>query len=103
MAHLDLPFSNIGLFRALSAPFKPIKGEMIANAILEAMSAVGMNTNIFKAHSTWGEAASKALDQGATVDKVMQVGQWSSWSVFNTFYNHLIRRDISKLVFRAND
>ena len=32
-------------------------------------------------------AASAAVDNGVPIDEVLRTGRWSSWLVFNKFYN----------------
>ena len=32
-------------------------------------------------------AASAAIDRGMLIDVVLSIGRWTSWQVFNNFYN----------------
>jgi hypothetical protein len=64
-----------------------IKAETIAKDTLRTMSLAGIDTSVFKAHSTRLVAASAALQNGMTVDEVVRMGRWSSFCVFMNFYN----------------
>jgi len=68
-------------------PHQSLTSQRIAKLVLEAMTAVGVDTNMFKAGSLRGATASSMLDKGASVDEVMRLGQWSSYTVFDRFYN----------------
>ena len=41
----------------------------------------------FKGGSIRMAAASAAIDRGMLINIVLGTGQWSSWQVFNNFYN----------------
>jgi hypothetical protein len=59
----------------------------IASDLKAVLAAAGVDTDVFKAHSIRAAAASKAIDQGASVDDVMKRGRWSSKEVFTRFYD----------------
>jgi len=75
------------LFLSLDKHHRAVDSQTIAKWALFFMQKAGIDTTRFKAASIRGAAASKALDHGATVDEVMRMGQWSSFSVFERFYN----------------
>ena len=39
--------------------------------------------------------ASAAIDRGVPIDVVLNTGRWSSWQVFNKFYNRARLRDVA--------
>ena len=49
----------------------------------------GIDINVFGAHSVRGASASFALEQNASIDSVLQAGDWSSLSTFNKQYNRV--------------
>jgi hypothetical protein len=53
---------------------------------LSSLKAAEIDTAVFKAHSTRGAAASKALASGLSLDSILKVGQWSRESTFSKFY-----------------
>jgi hypothetical protein len=49
----------------------------------------GVDTLVFKAGSLCGASATKAINSGVSTEDVMWTGRWSSWTVFDRFYNRL--------------
>ena len=47
-------------------------------------------------------AASAAIDSGVPIDEVLRTGRWSSWLVFNKFYNRAKLRAVVPLVGRTS-
>ena len=47
-------------------------------------------------------AASAAVDNGVPIDEVLRTGRWSSWLVFNQFYNRAKLRAVVPLVGRIS-
>ena len=47
-------------------------------------------------------AASAAIDSGVPIDEVLRTGRWSSWLVFNKFYNRSMLRAVVPLVGRTS-
>ena len=49
----------------------------------------------YKGGSIRMAAASAAIDRGMPIDVVPNTGRWSSWQVFNKFYNRARLRDVA--------
>ena len=49
----------------------------------------------YKGGSIRMAAASAAIDHGVPIDVVLNTGRWSSWQVFNKFYNRARLRDVA--------
>ena len=47
-------------------------------------------------------AASAAIDSGVAIDVVLSTGRWTSWTVFNKFYNRSRLRAVVPLVGRTS-
>ena len=47
-------------------------------------------------------AASAAIDSGVAIDVVLSTGRWTSWTVFNKFYNRAKLRAVVPLVVRTS-
>lgn len=50
------------------------------------LKLAGIDTDTFKAHSTRSASASAAASAGLTTNQIMEAADWSSESVFQTFY-----------------
>lgn len=74
------------LFIGLVAPFRPVTSNTIARWIKSFLEIAGIDTAIFKAHSTRGAAASKAFTNGEPVDSILRAGHWATESTFARFY-----------------
>jgi hypothetical protein len=64
---------------------------------------VGIDTTVFKFHSTQAAAAFKAINKSATVDEVMRAGQWKLQEVFNSFYNQANQVNLANLLFQRDE
>ena len=47
-------------------------------------------------------AASAAIDSGVAIDVVLSTGRWTSWTVFDKFYNRAKLRAVVPLVGRTS-
>ena len=81
--HLEEP--NV-LFLSVIKPFKPVSSSTIARWIKEILALSGIDTDIFKAHSTRGAAATAAVDKGVSISEILQLGDWSQVNTFQKFY-----------------
>ena len=50
------------------------------------MKKAGIDTSIFKAHSTRGAATTAAANAGITTEDILKAADWSSDTVFKKFY-----------------
>ena len=51
------------------------------------MEAAGMDTSMYKAHSTRSAATSEAKVQGLSTKQILQAANWRNASTFHWFYN----------------
>jgi len=75
------------LFLSVVAPHKGVSRPTIANWIKDILKMSGVDTDKFKAHSSRAAATSGARDRGASIEEILQRGQWSSKSTWQRFYN----------------
>ena len=69
-------------------PHGPAPRDTISRWIIkQTMKAVGINTTVFKAHSTRGAATSAAKASNVTVQVIMNTAGWRSDSTFARFYD----------------
>ena len=59
------------------------------------MQSAGMDVTIYKPHSVWAAAASKAKANHATLDEIMKIAGWSSGATFAKFYDKEIVSDVT--------
>ncbi|CAN7998172.1 unnamed protein product [Ixodes hexagonus] len=67
-------------------PFRPAARDTVGNWIKQTLAQAGIDTSVFKAHSTRGAATSKALEAGVPLTNILATADWSSDSSFNRFY-----------------
>jgi len=84
-------------------PHNPITSCSVARWLKMVMSLAGIDTSIFKAHSTRAAAASKAREQGVSTKQIMKCANWARANTFHRFYNKpiQIRTERSDLVSGA--
>ena len=77
------------LFLSWRPPHKPVTTDTLARWIRQVMCDSGIDITKFGAHSVRGATASLALEQNASIDSVLQAGDWSSLRTFNKHYNRV--------------
>ena len=68
------------LFLSYQKPFKPVTAATIARWLKMALSQAGIDTAIFKAHSTRAASTSAAVLAGASMKDIMNSAGWTSES-----------------------
>ena len=92
--------SNINqLFISFISPHGGVTSNTMSRWIRLSLKLSGVNTAVFKAHSTRGAAASKASASGASIDEILKAGHWRSESTFNKFYRRTIAPLVAPAVF----
>jgi hypothetical protein len=74
------------LFISFIKPHRPVMSSTIARWLKEIISAAGIDTNIFKAHSVRGATTSAASTQGVTTEDILIAADWSTQSSFQKVY-----------------
>ena len=75
------------LFVSMTGKHLPVSTSTISRWIKTVMSLAGINTDIFKAHSTRAAATSKAKQADVPVEEIMKQAGWSNVGTFATFYD----------------
>jgi hypothetical protein len=92
------------LFVSTIAPHSGVTGNTISRWIRSALDASGVDTSVFKAHSTRRAAASKASALGISVDEILKAGHWKSESTFSRLYKRITTPAIVPAIFhQLND
>ena len=74
------------LFISYIKPHNPVTSSTIARWLKTILEQSGIDTTIFKAHSTRAASVSAATQRGITTNDILQAADWSSDSVFHRFY-----------------
>ena len=78
--------ANNRLFLFLVGKHSPVCSSTIARWLKSCLHQAGVDTSIFKAHSTRAASSTKAAMTGMTVEEVVQAADWSGKGVFQKFY-----------------
>ena len=71
----------------------PASKDTIARWIKQVMSEAGIDTKVFKAHSTRSASTSAAKAADVLIQVILEAAGWRSDSVFGKFYNKNIQED----------
>ena len=74
------------LFLAIIKPHKPVTSSTIACWLKKVLELSRIDTSIFSAHSARSALTSAASASGMTTAEILTAANWSSQSVFETFY-----------------
>ena len=74
-------------------PHGPASKDTIARWIKQVMSEAGIDTKVFKAHSTRSASTSAAKAADVPIQVILEAAGWRSDSVFGKFYNKNIQED----------
>ena len=78
------------LFLSLNKPYKPVVACTIARWLKTLMEKAGVDTSIFKAHSTRAASTSKAKKQGVSTSQIVKCANWARATTFEKFYHKKI-------------
>ncbi len=67
-------------------PHRPVKSCSISRWIKSVLQSAGIDTSIFKGHSTRSASTSKARSRGVPLEEVVKMADWSGTSTFKRFY-----------------
>ena len=76
------------LFVSYIHPQRPVSSSTLARWMKEALGAAKVDTSVFKAHSSWGVAATAAIEAGISLPQMLTLADWSGPYTFNKFYYH---------------
>lgn len=78
------------LFISFTSPYNPVSKETISRWIKRVMHEAGVDTSIFKSHSTRAASASAALRDHVPVDQILKAAGWNNCHTFHKFYKKVI-------------
>ena len=85
MSQKELTLNTEQLLICCVATHGPTSKETISRWIRQTMQAAGINTSVFKPHSTWGAATSAAKAANVPIHEIMNTAGWRSDSTFAKF------------------
>ena len=80
------PATNQQLLISYHRPHKPVQSCTIARWIKSFLGSAGIDTSIFKGHSTRSASTSKARAGGISLEDVLKMADWTGPSSFLCFY-----------------
>ena len=84
--------SETKLFLSFIKPHKAVTSSTIARWLRTILEQVGIDTEVFSAHSTCRASASAAARGGVTLEDILKAANWSSESVLQRFYHKEVDR-----------
>lgn len=74
------------VFLSFIGKHNPVSSSTIARWLKSCLQKAGVDTTIFKAHSTRAASVTRAAMAGVTVEDILQAADWSGRGVFQRFY-----------------
>ena len=68
-------------------PYKAVSKQTISRWIKKVMYEAGIDTNVFKSHSTRAAACSKLKNDSVPVEEILKTAGWSNDNCFRKFYD----------------
>ena len=84
---------NTQLLLSYVKPFKPVSRDTISRWMKMVLHEAGIDTSMFKPHSTRAASCSKANAKSVPVESIMKAAGWSSENTFRRFYDKLVIED----------
>ena len=89
----DIRKGHDELFLSINKPHGPVTVDTIRRWVLTVLKDAGVNTSVFKAHSTRSASCSAAFRKKVSLKAILKAGLWRSHNVFTKFYN----RDVQEI------
>ena len=75
------------LFISYRKPHEPVGKQTISRWICDVLHKAGVDTSLYKAHSTRAAASSAALDKNVAVSDILATAGWASEKPFTKYYS----------------
>lgn len=92
------------LFISFKKPFATIGSQTISRWIKDILTKSGIDTSVFKSHSTRHASSSKAKAMGLSIDTIRRTAGWGETSsVFAKFYDRpIVKPSFAETIFNFN-
>ena len=84
---------NTQLLLSYVKPFKPVSRDTISRWMKMVLHVAGIDTSMFKPHSTRAASCSKANAKSVPIQSIMKAAGWSSENTFRRFYDKPVIED----------
>ena len=74
------------LFLSVNNPHKPVCSATLSHWVKNCLLEAGIDSRVFKAHSTRGAATSAALRAGISIPEIVRLADWTNETTFKKFY-----------------
>jgi len=81
------------LFISYQKPCQAITGQTLSRWISLTMAKAGLNTDVYKPHSTRSAAVSRADERGVPIDLILKKAGWKSSTTFGKYYKKKVEKD----------
>ena len=87
------PDSTTRLFLSYTKPHRPVSRDTISRWVRTTMAAAGLDTNLYKPHSTRAASSSAAALKATPIDIILNTAGWSSAKTFAKYYHKHIQQN----------
>ena len=77
------------VFRSFSPPYAPLKANSLGSLTKCALQSFGVDTSVWKAHSTRGAGVTMFKNLGFSSEEVCEIGKWKNVGAFTSHYLRL--------------
>jgi len=74
------------LFLSVNNPHKPVSSATLSHWVKNCLLEAGIDSRVFKAHSTRRAATSAALRAGISIPEIVCLADWTNETTFKKFY-----------------
>ena len=74
------------LFLSVNNPHKPLSSATLSHWVKNCLLEAGIDSQVFKAHSTRRAATSAALRAGISIPEIVGLADWTKETTFKKFY-----------------
>lgn len=86
----DIRGDSRELFISFLKPHRQVSRSTLSRWIKTVMEEAGIDTSLFKSHSTRAASASSARNNLANIEDIMKIAGWSNASTFKKFYDKAV-------------
>lgn len=90
------------LFISTVKPYRAVSRDTIARWIKSILTRAGVDTSIFKPHSTRSASVSTALRNGADLQTILNAAGWSNETTFANYYNKPLHVTVTKKLYASS-
>ena len=90
------------MFISFKKPYKKVSKDTVARWIKETMAKSGINTTVFKPHSTRSASTSAVAHKGAPIKCILDAAGWSRESTFGKFYKKETKENFGQYLLQGH-